>query len=210
MTTAAAPQSGEEFFQRVQIKRRRVRTSLCLNSELLEQWQKVQQELLDLQMQHAKSPRMANGGSAKPTRKILEKTKERDALEDEIERTQAWFEFEAMPADRNQKLKDANPPRRDNQLDLLHGYNRDAVSDAWVRASMIDPVFKDCERDECSHDDCHSWEQFKKYLNPSEWDELRESAQEANGAVVDAPKSPRQSQTRRRLAAGSAAPEPGE
>ena len=203
-------ETGAAFFQRVKADRKVVRTSLCLNSQLLEEWEAAQAEYQSCLIKDAAAPNRQASAARKASRATQKAKAKRDALDERIKAEQAWFEFRQMPSERMQHLKDLNPPRKDNQIDLLVGHDRDAVAAASVRESLVSPVFEDCTRDGCTHDPekeevpCNSWQQLLVILNPSEWAELVESAQEANGAVRDAPKSEPESTSRSRLAGGSA------
>ena len=95
----------------------------------------------------------------------------------------------ALPKDEWQVLCDLHPPRKDNQFDMVSGFNRDAVVDAAVRECMYDPVFEDCTEKGCKHLECGSWQQFVGFCNSGEWQELRRVANLVNGRVNPAPKS---------------------
>lgn len=202
MTATEAPTgplSGAAFFAKVKPQRRRVRTSLCLNEDLLDAYRANQEELSQERLKHAGTGRLAGGGGKKKTAAERRLEKVEAELEEQIEATQAWFEFIKLPKDDYQKIKDSNPPRKDNEVDRVVGYNRDAVADECVRAGMVDPVFEDCTDQSCNHDACGTWQAFLKIVGPSEWQELRDAASEANGAVVNTPKSAQGSTPQRRL-----------
>jgi hypothetical protein len=61
--------------------------------------------------------------------------------------------------------------------------------DAQIRECLVDPVFEDCQKTGCEHNDCGSWQQLTATLNLSEYGELARVAQEVNGVVTEAPKS---------------------
>jgi hypothetical protein len=63
---------------------------------------------------------------------------------------------------------------------MMVGYNRDAVGDALVRASMVEPTFDD-----------ESWPALVEVVSIGEWNRLRQVAEKVNGSVVtESPKSP--------------------
>jgi hypothetical protein len=95
-----------------------------------------------------------------------------------------------MPAHKFNALIEANPPRKDDQMDLYAGYDRIAVTEACVRDCMVSPTFEDCTTKDCEHEDCGTWQNLKAVCNPSEWAELRRTVDEVNGtAVTEVPKS---------------------
>jgi hypothetical protein len=211
----AIPETGAEFFARARPKRRIVRTELILDSDLVDEWNEAQKKLTELRIKDASSPRQANAGGRKRSKAVVAQEKVIEGIEDRITEATAWFTLRQMPGPAYQSLKDTNPPRRDNQRDLMSGYDRDAVADGAVRACLIDPALPDCEKEDCTHDpdqgdECNSFQQLQTVLSPSEWEELRGAATEANGAVKDIPKSRRPSSSPRRLAHGSESPSPSE
>lgn len=201
--------TGAELLAQIKPRLREKGTGICLRPDLLDEWEDEDQKLTEMRAKDQANPRLAAGVSA-ATKKQAQKVRE---LEEQIDATELRFVFRALPKDQYQALKDANPPRPDDQVDLFAGYNRVAVGDASVRRSLISPVFEDCTQgtpeEPCPHTDCGSWQQFLAVCNTSEWDELRRTADEVNGAVLSAPKSRLASQildkggaTSRRRAAG--------
>lgn len=168
------PQSGAEVLARIRPTRREESTFLCLRPDLLDAWEDANNRLAELQTEDAAGARLGTGVSA-ATKAAAKRVKE---LEDEIEATQIKFTLRAMSKDQWRVLCDANPPRKENQMDQYVGYDRDAVLDAAVRECLVDPVFDDA-----------SWAAFLDVCNPSEWAELRSTATSVNRSVTDAPKS---------------------
>jgi hypothetical protein len=211
MTRAAATaavETGEEFFARAKPNRRVVHTELVLVAVSVDEWTRLQNELTELKVADANKARLAGGGGNKQSKPVLAKQKEIKAVEERMQIAIAVFTLRAMPSNDYQTLKETNPPRKSNELDRLHGYNRDAVADLSVKACLVNPKFKDCEKEGCTHDpengdDCRSFQSLQVTLNPTEWQELRDAADEANGAVRQAPKSQLPSVTPSRLANGS-------
>ena len=188
----AAPLSGADLLARIKPRFREESTQICLRPDLLDEWEKANADLNEAQTEDARKGRLGTGVSQ--TTKAL--AKRVHDIETEIDATAVMFRFRAMSKDRWQAICDNHPPREDNQIDLFAGYNRDAVTDAAVRECLYDPVFEDCTgikpgtKDQlCDHEDCGTWQQFVKKVNPSEWKELRDTVNSANRSVVDAPKS---------------------
>jgi hypothetical protein len=146
-----------------------------MRPDLLEAHEAAAEALAASRVDDAGAGRLANGGVSAKTKKAAEAVR---AIEAEIAENVIVFKLRAMPQDKWRSLCDNHPPRQSNDMDFMVGYNRDAVTDASVRACLYDPVF-----------DESSWAQFMSVCNPSEWNELRHAATLANQAVVDAPKS---------------------
>lgn len=181
----AEAQSGAALLRRIKPQLREMATNLCLRPDLLDEWEELQEKLGESRVKDATAGRLAEGTSKK-TRELATRVQE---IEAEIEAVQFRVLFRAMAKDDWQALCERHPPRKGNDIDMFAGYNRDAVYDAAVRACMVDPVFEDCPVRGCPHEDCGSWQQFVKVLNPSEWAELRDTVTEVNKGVTEAPKS---------------------
>lgn len=179
-------ETGAELLARIKPKRRERGTHICLRPDLLDAWADAENALTKQIAEDAANKRLAGGKSSAKQKKLAEAV---EAIEAEIEDTQVRFVFQSMPKDEWRELCDAHPPRKGNQFDLITGYDVAAVNDAAVRKCMVSPVFEDCTKDGCVHEDCGSWQQFIGVCNPSEWDELRTTTTEVNGVVMDAPKS---------------------
>lgn len=174
MSHSAQPRSGAELLDQIRPRFREESTELCLRPDLLDEWANLQDELSEIQAAGLESPRLASGESGKAKAKAAAILK----LEDEIAATSVRFVFRAMPAYEWRALCDNHPPRQTSELDRAVGYDRDAVLDAMVRHCLIDPVFDEA-----------SWQRLLDVCNPSEWAELRRTANSVNRGVVDAPKS---------------------
>lgn len=198
----SAPLDGASLLGREDFKPREAAVQIVLAPALLDEWERLQNELAEQIAKDAASPRLAGSGKASA------KTKK---LADELEKFEAgplseaavWFRFRAISKDVYRELCAAHPPRTTDQLDLYMGFNRNEVDDGVLKASLYDPVFKDCTKKTCDHDDCGTWQQFTKRVNPSEWAELQRSSEEANRAVTKLPKSPLPSGLRRLSGAAS-------
>jgi hypothetical protein len=141
-----------------------------------------------------------------PPKKMKDIAAEIQAIEAEIEATAAWFTVRATDRPTWQAMCDRHPPREGFISDMYQGFNVDATLDDAVRECLIDPVFEDCAAANCDHSECGSWEWLMKLLNPSEWQELRDSANRVNSSVVEPPKSELASQILTRRVSGSGRP----
>lgn len=170
MTT---PISGADLLKRIQPKLPEESTEICLRPDLLEAWDVATDELQDAVAKGMTGARV--GSKPKAQKEAAEKVQ---AIEAEIAAASATFRFRALPKDEWRALCDDHPPRKGNEVDQFTGYDRDAVLDAAVRASLVDPVFDD-----------ESWAEFAQVVNAGEWEELRKTANSVNRGVVDPPKS---------------------
>lgn len=177
MSDPSGAQSGADILSRIKPRLREERTQLCLRPDLLDEWEKANDELAQLESQTDAPKRMADNASAgvKGAKALAKRIKD---LEAQIEETAVWFTMRAIPAAQWSALTEQHPPRKDTQVDMFYGFNWDAVMDEAVRLSMVDPVFDD-----------QSWAEFRAVCNPSEWRALRESVESVNRAVTKAPKS---------------------
>lgn len=193
---AAAPpkiESGADILARVNPQRRVESTSVCLRADLVREFHEADAELGRLRTDAAAGNRLAGG--VVETDEIKAQARKVRKIEAEIEASVVTFTFTGLRKDEFRALCDGHPPRKGNQLDLMSGYNRDVVVDQLVRQSLTTPVFEDCLTEhgtpnrECDHETCGTWQQLVNTINPSEWAELRDTANQANSAVVDIPKS---------------------
>lgn len=167
------PISGADLLRRIQPRLAEESTVICLRPDLMEAWEDANEEL-----QSAVATGMAGARvGSKPKAQIAAAERVRE-LEEQIEANSATFRFRALTKDQWRALCDDHPPRKGNEVDLWTGYDRDAVLDAAVRASLIDPVFDDA-----------SWAEFVQVVNAGEWEELRKTANSVNRGVVESPKS---------------------
>lgn len=201
--TAAAPkaETGAEILGRIRPQRRVESTTVCLNASLVREFEAADAELVQLMGQAGgNSNRLNPGASVEAAEKSEDTTLRAQArkvrkLEQAIVDSQVEFTFTSINKDEYASLTADHPPRRTDRLDQLVGYHRDNVLDAMVRSSLTSPVFEDCfgETDDpdepCKHEDCGTWQQLVGVINPSEWGELRDTANLANSGVTDAPKS---------------------
>lgn len=183
------PLSGADLLARIKPRAKEVTTELCMRPDLLEAHEAASEALAQARVEDAGGGRMADGGVSAKTKKLAQKVRE---IEAEIQENVIVFRLRAMPQDKWRALCDNHPPRKGNDMDFMVGYDRDAVTDAGVRACIYDPVFDD-----------RSWAELMAVLNPSEWQELRHAFNLANQAVVDAPKSALASQILEKRGRGS-------
>ncbi len=186
----AAPQTGADLLGRIKPQRRIETTSVCLRADLVAEFQAADEELERLQTAAAPTgnrlnPSNASGDSAE----VKAQARKVRKLEEQIVDSQVTFRFQSLNKNEWRALIDDHPPRKGNQMDYVVGYDRETVMDELARVCLIEPTFEDCDTDGCTHEDCGTWEQLLSVINPSEWAELRDTANLANSQVVEAPKS---------------------
>lgn len=186
---AADPMDGAAILARVKPQRRRESTTVCLRADLVSAFEAEDAELVRLKMESAGNTNRLNSGAEPDSEAIRAQARKVQKIENQIVDSQTTFVFEARNKDEWAEITANHPPRKKNQMDLMVGYDRDAVITTLVRECMVQPVFADCDEPGCTHEDCGSWQQLVKVINPSEWNELRDTANAANSGVVDPPKS---------------------
>lgn len=190
------PETLDEMLSRIQPVKKRETATICLRPDLLDAWEDAQERLAQSTVNDKTGARLANAVS-KETRSLADEVQR---LEDEIEANQARFVFEQCDPDEWNAMIANHPPRKDNQPDQFYGGNRDAVLDEAIRRCMVEPVI----------DGDEAWLRLRKACNTSEWTELRNAVNRANGAVVEGPKSELASRIRSSSASGSKRPARGE
>lgn len=178
--------SGAEILAELDPKPRTGVAHICMKPALVDEWQKANSDLIDSQTADAGNGRLAQGGTSTKTRKAAERVRE---LEEQIEAADVAFTFRKLSKTRHSEICEENPPRDGNQMDLMVGYDRDAVDNAVVLEALIDPVFESCEKKNCPHESCGTWQQLLAFLGPGEWAEMVNVVRELNEAVTTAPKS---------------------
>lgn len=195
------PVSGADLLKRIRPTLAEESHQVCLRPDLIEAWEEANGQLQELVAKAARTEAGQQGArlSQKPNTAQVKAAKAVQDIEAELDASSPWFRFRALPKDVFRALCDDHPPRRDNQVDQMTGYNRDMVLDEMVRASLIDPVFDD-----------ESWAELTATLASGEWDELRKVSNHVNRGVVEPPKSVLASRILARPNSGSKSPAPGE
>lgn len=193
---ADAPQTGAELLGRINPRRRIEKVHVCLRADLVAEFQAADEELERLQAETSSPSNRLNPSNATEGNEAMRaQARKVRKLEDQIVDSQTEFTFQALNKDQWRALTDDHPPRKSNQMDYVVGYDRDTVLDELVRVCLLTPKFEEClddngdPRTDCSHESCGTWQQLLSVINPSEWAELRDTANLANSQVVEAPKS---------------------
>lgn len=222
MSNTRKPRNGAELLKSIQPQMAEVSCKVCLRPDLLNEYNTEVEELdrlreegdrLRKQAEASKGGRMASRkspGELENERQQREAAERVRAVEERMAEYEVEFVFHGIPKDKWRDLVDANPPREDNQFDLLAGYNRDTLLDELVRPSLVDPEFDDCADQDCAHEDCFTWQYLAKLLNAGQWNRLRENARMANDGVAEVPKSRTASDILSKVAAASRPPETSE
>lgn len=183
MSNTQKPRNGADILARIQPKLAEESTEICLRPDLLDSYAEATEALAEAHANRAKEDkRMASNATpeARAEREAAERVQE---VEAELKAASVEFHFRALPKDEMRALKDEHPPRKGNDIDTWKGYNVDAVIDASVRLSLVDPVF-----------DEESWDQLVATINDGEWEEMRRVANTVNGNAFRPPKSLRASE----------------
>ena len=179
------PIDGDALIADIKPVLKQHRVQICLRPDLVSEWENKDAQLQELLAKPAGSGRLAGEGSPPAAAKKL--AREITALEADIEKASVWFTYRGLPSDKFRALCAKNPPREKNQFDMLLGYDQDAVAEILMSPAregkdeygcLIDPVFSD-----------EGWAGLIPKIGPSEWQELRDGAFEANGATKTDPKS---------------------
>lgn len=187
------PETGAELLARIKPRLHEDFTNLCLRPDLLAEYEERNAELLDLQTSTA--PKRNAGGVVTGARELAERV---EALRKEITDSEIKFVFRSLTRDAFRALCDTCPPRYDDALDNHVGYNREAVSDALVRASLLEPVFDGITWEDIKADGTKlgtaqegaDWRALLEVISVGEWAEMRRVAEKVNGSVVtEAPKA---------------------
>jgi hypothetical protein len=180
--------SGADLLRKIKPVKRREKTQICMRADIITELIEADAALGEMKTtdEARAGKRLSQGGYSEATKKQARKVRR---IEQKVVENSMDFEFEPMGKDRWRALCDDNPPRQGNQMDLFAGYNRDAVLDSAVRECLLSPTFDDCTDPACDHTGCGTWQELVLILNPSEWQELKDTVGRANSAVTDDPKS---------------------
>ena len=159
---------------------------ICKRPDLIDEWEKENDALIASEAEDRGKGRLGTGGVSAATKKQAQKVRD---LEAQIEAADVAFTFHKLGKTRHSEICEENPPREGNLLDYQFGYNREAVDNAVVHESLVDPVFEVCGKKGCKHTDCGSWQALIALLGPGEWEEMASVVREISGAVNNAPKS---------------------
>jgi hypothetical protein len=159
---------------------------ICMRPDLIDEWEKACEELAASEAADRGKNRLGQGGVSKETKSLAKRVQD---LEAQIEAADVAFHFRRLDKTRHSEICDEHPPRDGNMLDYTVGYNREAVDNAVVHESLIDPVFELCERKGCKHETCGTWQALLKFLGPGEWEEMANVVRDLSGAVTTPPKS---------------------
>ena len=171
------PETGAEILARIKPKLDEDWVEISLRPDLIAELEELTAELAESSLEDAKRPKRNADAPASEWTVIL--AQQVAAAEQLIEESAVRFAFRALPRDKFRELADNHPPRPLDQYDAIAGYNREALSDALVQASMLEPVF-----------DVDSWLQLVEVVSVGEWNRLRQVAEQVNGSVVtESPKS---------------------
>lgn len=173
------PIDGDALLAKIKPQAKEVRVQVCLRPDLVDEWHRVNEAL---QIEQAKTAGSSGGrlGATTPektpaTPAAKKLAKQLGDLEDQIEESSPWFTFVGLMKPEYEALCMAHPPRKDNQFDIIRGYDIVAVTDALVRRCMVDPKFSD-----------EGFLALQGSIGQDQWNDLVQGAQDAN-AGAEAP-----------------------
>lgn len=222
MANTKKPRNGAQLLKAIKPQLAEETTRVCLRPDLLTEYNTAVTELEELVEERDQLRKAADGSrggrmasrTSPAEQDLLDRQRAAAQRVQDVEKRMADYEveftFRAMGKDKWRDLVDANPPREGNQIDFFEGFNRDAVLDASVRPSLVDPDFDDCSDTDCAHDNCGSWQMLLGLLNAGQWQRLRDTAGLVNRGVADAPKSQTASDILQKVAGESRPPETSE
>jgi hypothetical protein len=169
-------ETGAEILARIKPKLDEDWTEVNLRPDLQAELEEIESELDEVGNKPAGPGRLGDGGVSDEAVALSERAQ---AIVDQMAESAVIFRFRALPRDEFRALCDNHPPRKDDLADLSVGYDRVAVGDALVEASLYEPVF-----------DSEAWRSLLGVISIGEWNELRRRAEKVNGSVVtESPKS---------------------
>ena len=167
--------NGDELLAMIDPQLPEDSVQVCLRRDLLEARDKAENDLISAKAAVLDGRRM-NPVGGHNTAEIQELAEEVQRLEQEIDEKSPWFRFRAIDSDKFEALAAEHPPREDNRLDLMRGYDYESLSKALVRKCLIDPVFSD-----------EGWAKLRAACPIGEWSALRDAVMELNGQKVIVP-----------------------
>lgn len=185
------PQDGAALLAKIKPRLAEDWYEVCLRPDLNAAFEEAYSDYLESKA--ADAQRTSTVGSKGTSAETTRRKKAAEKLREQMIDAAVTFKFRGRDRDEFRALCDEHAPREGDQYDAFVGYNRQAVSDALVRASLVDPVFEDCTDAKCKHfnpqtgEGCGTWQHMVKVVGPGQWDKLRETAEKVNGAVVKAP-----------------------
>jgi hypothetical protein len=103
---------------------------VILNAELEDKWLGLKAKLVD-----AANSDVTSGSLAQPaTTKVVNEMEE---IREAVEASKVFFVFEQMDWTERIKLQVKHPPRQDNRLDTMYGFNHETYTPAIIRASCV-------------------------------------------------------------------------
>jgi len=144
---------------------------ICLRGKLVEQFEALEEQLQDISRVELSAPSLASGGRKRELAEQIE------ALRREMLAKSIPFHLQAMGRTEWNKLVDLHPPRPDNDVDRLRGFNEEEFFPALIRASVASPTLTEAR-----------WTKLLDVqLSPGQFEALAGAAWELNRRGVDVP-----------------------
>lgn len=103
--------------------------ALIMDGDLMMQWESARARLEEASTQDAKNGSLAD---LPATTAVVE---EMEALRDRVKASEVWFEFAPMQWPEYVALQAEHPPRQDNLIDAMRGYNIETFQPVLIRRS---------------------------------------------------------------------------
>lgn len=167
-------ETGAEILARIQPRLDEDWTEICLRPDLVAEYEELSDKLE--QAQFKPGPKRNADGTTRESKALA---KQVEAVRAQIGESAVKFVFRGLARDKFRALCDEHPPNRKDQMDMVVGYDRAALGDSLVHASLVEPAF-----------DADSWKTLLDSISIGEWNELRRCAEKVNGSVVtESPKA---------------------
>lgn len=163
-----------------QASRPRVVRALCLDGDLQQRWDDLNDRLLHAAARVAAAPSLKELGEPQKIQDEL------DALAPELEERQLTFTLEGLPHHVYVSLLDDHPPRKDHDGDRANGWNASTFLPALVKACTVDPDLDD-----------DTWTALFDQITSGQLDTLARAALDVNRRKVSIPFSSTVSTTTR-------------
>lgn len=170
-TRGPGPTSTERARELIARHKRAERSvGVCMSADLREEMSQLARQLSKVEEERRASGSLASGSKS---RELAERLAE---LSSEMEESTVWFRLRAMTKREWRALKVANPPRAEVESDVLYGGNEDALFEAAIPKSCVEPELS-----------AEEWKELLDDLSAAEWGALRDAVVMLNDTDVDVP-----------------------
>jgi hypothetical protein len=144
---------------------------ICLRGDLNARLQELDQQLAQAR-NSATATSLAGDGSQAIAQEI-------EAVRQQMAAASVPFRLTALSQPDFDAFIKGHPPRPEDRMDMISGYNRDTMGPALVRRCIVEPTMSD-----------QRWERLLPVLSPAEFGKLDKAAGDLNFTAVSIPFSP--------------------